>query len=60
MRVHLIKSTDNGQKYSDAAIFLYIFHIKLWILKKLFWSQFMSYFDNFWTSTNRIKRSYTV
>jgi hypothetical protein len=56
MRVHLIKSTDN----SDAAIFLYIFHIKLWILKKLFWSQFMSYFDNFWTSTNRIERSYTV
>jgi hypothetical protein len=25
-----------------------------------FWSQFMSYFDNFWTNTNRIERNYTV
>ena len=56
--VHTLHTTtDSGQKYSDASIFPYILHINLQGKKNLFWSQFMSDFDNFLIDTSKIESS---
>ena len=48
---------DSGQKYSDASSFPYIFHINLQFKKNIYWSQFMSDFDNLLIDTSKIESS---
>ena len=58
---HLIKrELHNGQKYSHASNFPYVFHIKLQFFRSLSWSQFTPDFDNFYIIKNRILCSFTV
>jgi hypothetical protein len=52
--------TDNGQRYSYASNFPYIFHIKLQFFRNLSWSQFTPDFDNFYINKNRILCSFLV
>ena len=57
LRAYSSAATDSGQKYSDASSFLYIFHSNLQLKNLLFWSQFMSDFDNFLIDTRKIESS---